>query len=139
MDLRHLVESYKFWDVVTFWAKETLDHEDIVARALARGIICDGLKCQSIDIRWVKDGKGKMEFRGYPYVGYCAEPEGSMIIIRAEALEHLLAIVRKAKTPSQKFLKEEFIFKDDFRDWLEKTEQPLPTFWFPKSKKAVKV
>ncbi|MFC1824758.1 hypothetical protein ACFL9T_18780 [Thermodesulfobacteriota bacterium] len=113
--------------------------ENIVARALAQGIICDGLKCQSIDMRWVKDGKVQMEFRGYPYVGYCAEPDGPMIIIRADALEHLLAIVWKAKTPSQKYLKEEFIFKNDFKAWLEKTEQPLPTFWFSESKKAVKV
>ena len=134
MDLRHLVESYKFWEVATLWAKERLDHEEIVAKALARGIIRDGLKCQSIDMRWVKDGKVKMEFRGYPYVGYCAEPGEPMIILRAEALEHLLAIVRKAKTPSKKWLNEEFIFKDDFKIWLEKTEQPLPHFWFGESK-----
>jgi hypothetical protein len=128
-----MVESYKFWDIVTLWAKERLDHEEIVARALARGIICDGLKCQSIDMRWVKDGKAKMEFRGYPYVGYCAEPGGPMIILRAEALEHLLAIVRKAKTPSKKWLGEEFVFRDDFKAWLNKTEQPLPNFWFGES------
>jgi hypothetical protein len=139
MDLRHMVESYKFWDVVTLWAKERLDHEDIVARALAVGIIKDGLKCQSIDMLWVKDGKVDIIFRGYPYVGYCAEPEGSMVILRAEALEHLLAIVRKAKTPSKKLLKDEFIFKNDFRNWIEKTEQPFPNFWFSESKEEVKV
>jgi len=139
MDLRHMVESYKFWDVVTLWAKERLDHEDIVARALARGVIKDGLKCQSIDIRWVKDGKVNIEFRGYPYVGYCAESEGAMVILRAEALEHLLAIVQKGKTPLKKILKDEFIFKNDFRNWLEKTNQPLPNFWFSESKKVVQV
>ncbi len=54
MSLSHLVESYKYWDIVVLWAKERLEHEDIVARALARGIICDGLKCESIDSRWFK-------------------------------------------------------------------------------------
>jgi len=134
-----MVESYKFWDVVTLWAKERLDHEDIVARALAHGVIKDGLICQSIDIRWIKDGKVKIEFRGYPYVGYCAEPEGSMIILKAEALEHLLAIVRQGKTPLKKLLQDEFIFREDFQNWLEKTDQPLPNFWFSESKKVVKV
>ena len=32
MSLSQLVESYKFWDVVTLWAKEKLEHEDIVAK-----------------------------------------------------------------------------------------------------------
>jgi hypothetical protein len=130
-----MVESYKFWDVVTLWAKERLDHEDIVARALARGVIRDGLLCQSVDMRWVKDNRENMEFRGYPYVGYCAEPEGKMIILRAEALEHLLCIV----TPSKQYLRDEFIFKKDFHDWLEKTDQPLPGFWFSESKRVAEV
>jgi len=32
MSLSQLVESYKFWDVVTHWAKERLEHEETVAR-----------------------------------------------------------------------------------------------------------
>ncbi|MCZ7563748.1 MAG: hypothetical protein M5U08_08015 [Burkholderiales bacterium] len=47
--LTQFVESYRFWDVVTLWARERLEHEDIVAGALARGVVCDGLKLQSVD------------------------------------------------------------------------------------------
>ena len=128
MALSHLVESYKFWDVVVLWAKERLEHENIVARALARGIICDGLKFQSTDPKWFK-GK-EMELRGYPYVGYFAKPCDSMVILNAETLEHLLSIVRKAKTPSREKLQKEFVLRNDFKEWLEETGQPLPIFWF---------
>ncbi len=128
MSLSQLVESYKFWDIATLWAKEKLEHEDIVASALARGIIRDGLKFQSIDTRWVK-GK-ELEFRGEPFVGFVAKPGNSVAVLRADVLEHLLAIVRTAKKPSKKILKDEFILKDDFKNWLKETEQILPSFWF---------
>ena len=36
MDIKHHVESYRFWDVVTQWARETLQHELVMARALAK-------------------------------------------------------------------------------------------------------
>lgn len=128
MPLSHLVESYKFWDVVTLWAKENLEHEDIVARALARGIIRDGLIFQSIDTRWIK-GK-ELEFCGDPYVGFVAKPEGPIAVLRAEVLEHLLSIVRTAKKPSRDIIKDEFVLRDDFKNWLITTNQTLPHFWF---------
>ena len=128
MSLSQLVESYKFWDVVTLWARERLEHEDIVASALARGIIRDGLRFQSIDTRWAKNEK--LDFRGDPYVGFVAKPGQPMVVLRAEALEHLLTIVRTAKKPSRKKLKDEFVLKEDFKNWLEQTGQPLPSFWF---------
>ena len=128
MSLSHLVESYKFWDIVVLWAKERLEHEDIVARALARGIICDGLKFESVDSRWFK-GK-EMELRGYPYVGYFAKPGETMVILNAETLEHLLSIVNTAKTPSRRKIKDEFVLRNDFKKWLKETGQPLPIFWF---------
>jgi len=55
----------------------------------------------------------------------------------ARALEHLLAVVREARRPSRKALREEFIFRDDFRRWLRSTKQPLPAFWFSRSDSAV--
>ncbi len=51
MPLSQLVESFKFWDVVALWAKEQLDHEEVVARALAKAVICDGLRLNSVDKR----------------------------------------------------------------------------------------
>lgn len=55
---------------------------------------------------------------------------GEMMVLRAEALEHLLSIVRKAETPSSAALHEEFIFRDDFKKWLIWSQFPLPAFWY---------
>ncbi len=127
MEYSNLVESYKFWDVVTLWAREKLEHEVIVARVLARGIICDALRFQSINPKFLKSDR---ELQGYPYVGYCACQKEAPVLLRAEALEHLLAVVREAAEPSRLILTEEFIIKSDFRNWIISTKQQLPGFWF---------
>ena len=44
-----LVESFRFWDVVALWARERLEHESLIARVLATGIIRDGLRFQSTE------------------------------------------------------------------------------------------
>ena len=126
MALSNNVESYKFWDVVTLWARELLEHEDIAASALARGIIRDGLKFQSIDTRW--GDKKEIEFKGDPFVGFAAKPGNAVMVLRADVLEHLLAIVRAAKKPSRKILKNEFVLKADFKEWIEDSGQTLPSF-----------
>ncbi len=128
MPLSQFVESYKFWDIVTLWAREKLIYETIVASALAKAIIRQGLKCNSIDTRW--GSEKNLEFKGDPYVGFVSRPDDSVIILRSEALEHLLAIVRTAQKPSNTILKQEFIRKNDFKNWLEETGQELPVFWF---------
>ena len=130
MSVSQIVESYRFWDVVALWGKELLEHEDIVARALARGVIRDGLRFLSVEPKWLKQGKPEVEFRGYPYVGYCAKPDGQMIVLRAEALEHLLSIVERAEIPSRELLHELFVSRESFSDWLSTTKQPRPYFWF---------
>ena len=135
MAARHEIESHKFWDVVTLWAKEQLESEEVVARALAKGVIRDGLKLQSTDTQWRK-GRA-MELKGQPFVGFCAVPGADMTVLRAEALEHLLGVVRQARRPSRSALKEEFITKDDFRRWLRSTKQELPAFWFTRGEGAV--
>jgi hypothetical protein len=135
MATRHQIESYKFWDIVTLWAKEQLETEEIVARALAKGVVRDGLRLQSTDIRWTK-GKS-MELKGQPFVGFCAIPGAEVTVLRAEALEHLLGVVRQARRPSRSLLREEFITKDDFRHWLRDTGQELPAFWFSRGEGAV--
>ena len=126
MALSNNVESYKFWNVVTLWARERLEHEDIAASALARGIIRDGLKFQSIDTRW--GDKKEIEFKGDPFVGFAAKPGNAVMVLRADVLEHLLAIVRAAKKPSRKILKNEFVLKADFKEWIEDSGQTLPSF-----------
>ena len=128
--LTPFVESYRFWDIVTLWGRDRLEHEEIVARALARAVVCDGLRLQSIDPRWLSGGDRGVEFRGYPYVGYCAHPDAKICVLRAEALEHLLGIVRKADIPCRERLTEEFILREDFRAWACSHEMKLPTFWF---------
>ncbi len=132
MPLSQLVESYKFWDVVTHWAKERLEHEETVARALARAVICDGLILNSVDKRWAIGGREKMELKGYPYVGYSPISAGELMVLRAEALTHLLSVVQKAESPSRQLLSEEFIVREGFKRWLVWADQPFPAFWFSK-------
>ena len=127
--LSQRVESYRFWDVVSLWARERLEHEDIVASALAAAVIRDGLRLQAVDARWL-DGKPEVDFRGYPYVGYRARPDSAMSILRATTLAHLLAIVEKAERPQRQSLGEEFIQREDFRQWAEAQGIRLPDFWF---------
>jgi hypothetical protein len=130
MSASQLVESYRFWDVVTLWARESLEHEEIVARALARGVIRDGLRFLSIDPQWAKSNKAELEFFGYPYVGYCAKPNQPIIVLRVKTLEHLLAIVERAEPPLAAVLYELFVSRTDFATWLDETNQSLPKFWF---------
>ncbi len=137
MIARHQVESFKFWDIVTLWAKEELESEEVVARALAKGIVRDGLRLNSTDLRWVKGKPSALALNAQPYVGFCAKPGGELCVLRAEALEHLLAVVREARRPSRKALREEFILREDFRRWLRSTKQSLPAFWFARSNGAV--
>jgi hypothetical protein len=128
--LSPLVESYGFWDVVTLWARERLEHEDIVARALARAVICDGLRIQSVESRWIRGDDHSIEFKGLPYVGYCAKPGSPVCVLRTEVLEHLLAIVHRAELPLRDKLTEAFILRQDFRMWAIAIEPHLPNFWF---------
>ena len=128
--LTQFVESYRFWDVVTLWARERVEHENIVASALARGVVCGGLKLQSVDDRWVEGNDRAVEFRGFPYVGYRAHPAAPMCVIRASALDHLLGIVNRAETPVRERLSEEFLLREGFRDWLLALGLRHPAFWF---------
>ena len=130
MSTRHQVESFRFWDIVKLWAREELESEELVARALAKGIIRDGLRLSSTDLRWIRGKPSALALNGQPYVGFCAKPGGELCVLRAEALEHLLGVVREAKRPSRKALHEEFILREDFRHWLRSTKQALPAFWF---------
>ena len=136
MNPSHLVECFKFWDIVTLWARERLEHEVIVARSLARGVIVDGLRFQSVDPRWLKQDQS---LSGYPYVGFVAVPGGTPVILRAEALEHLLSIVRSAAEPSSTNLSAEFVSRSDFLHWLQSTGQALPAFWFTQGERSAQV
>ena len=137
MPPRHEVESYKFWDIVALWSKEQLEPEEVIARALAKGVVRDGLRLNSTDVRWTKGKGSSLALNGQPYVGFCSAPGAALSVLRAEALEHLLAVVRQARRPSRRVLRDEFILKDDFRRWLRATKQELPAFWFARSDGAV--
>jgi len=135
--LSQLVESYRLADVVRLWARERLEHEEIVTRALARAVISDGLKMQSIDARWEAGGGAqKIAFNGQPYVGFCAKPNASMCVLPSSALDHLLAIIHRAETPSLQKLSEEFLIREDFRDWCNEAGLTLPSFWFSDSSES---
>ena len=128
MNLGHHVESYRFWDIVTQWARETLQHEIVVARALAKGVVRDGLRAQSVDPKWTN--KGTFELRGLPLVGYVAKDGLLPIFIRSSALQHLRDIVDNATTPDAQILFDEFITKQDFYAWLTQARLHPPSFWF---------
>ena len=127
MVLSQHVESYRFWDVVTQWAQEQLQHEQVVARALARGVIRDGLRVQSVDPRWMNPGT--FELRG-PIVGFVAREGVLPIFIRSSALNHLNSVVARAAVPDPHLLFEEFMTKQDFETWLKQSRIALPSFWF---------
>ena len=136
MNPGHLVETYKFWDVAALWATERVENELVIARAMAKGIIVDGLRFQSVDARWFKANRS---LTGYPYVGFTADPDKSPVLLRAEALEHLLSVVRQGTVPSRDVLTEEFVHREDFRSWLAATKQPLPSFWYTDEERKVEV
>lgn len=133
MNPGHLVETYKFWDVVAQWSRESVQAEEVIARALARGVIIDGLRLQSTDPRWMKADRS---LTGSPYVGYSALPDQAPVVLRIEALEYLLAVVRQGVAPSRDVLRVEFLHRDDFARWLDATGQPRPAFWFGTDRKA---
>jgi hypothetical protein len=128
MNLGQHVESYRFWDIVTQWARETLQHEHIIARVLAKGVVRDGLRVQSVDSKWTN--KGTFELRGLPLVGYVAKDGNLPIFIRSSALNHLREIVENAATPDAQILFEEFVTKQDFLAWLVQAGVNPPSFWF---------
>lgn len=128
LSIRHHVESYRFWDIVTQWARETLQHELVMARAMAKGVMRDGLRLQSVDPNWLNEGT--FALRGAPMVGYVAREGNLPIFIRASALRHLADVVERAATPDPDRLFEEFITRQDFRAWLEQQGLELPSFWF---------
>ncbi|QJW84909.1 hypothetical protein HK414_18980 [Ramlibacter terrae] len=128
MLLSQHVESYRFWEVVIQWAQERLQHEHVVARALAKAVVRDGLRVQSVDARWLTPGT--FELRGAPLVGYVAGEGMLPVFIRATALTHLRSIVERAATPQPEALFEEFMAKQDFHVWLTRCGFVLPAFWF---------
>lgn len=128
MNLSQHVESYRFWDIVSLWGRETLQHEVVVARVLAKGVLREGLRVQSVDPKWTK--AGTFELHGAPFVGYVAQPGMLPIIIRSSALRHLREVVEKAAEPNADALFDEFVSKQDFRVWLLAQDIRLPSFWF---------
>lgn len=130
MEVSQSVESYRLWEVVTLWARERLEHEIIIARRLATGFVKGGLRIHSKDSRWLSGAPGKVELLGYPLVGYSPILGEPPVIIRASALEHLLAVVNSGKEPDAAQLHDEFITKPEFLAWLKKSELKPPHFWY---------
>ena len=137
MSLGHKIESHKFWDIVTLWAKERLEHEELVARSLAAAVIRDGLMLYSTDPKWLKGNDGRFELRGTPFAGYSPTGPGEIMVLRIEVLEHLLSVVRAAKTPRKTIIDQEFIYRSDFARWLVWSGESWPEFWFPQGQESI--
>ena len=136
MEVSQHVESYRFAEVVSLWARERLEHEIIIARHLANGFIKSGLRIHSKDSRWLSGAAGEVELLGYPLVGFSPVSGEPPVIIRASALEHLLAVVNSGKEPELSLLHEEFIIKAEFLSWLKKNELIPPRFWYSQAEVA---
>lgn len=121
------VDSFKFGDIVRHWARERLVHEVLVGRELARGVVREGLRLNSVNPHWTDPAT---EFRGSPLVGFAARPGQLPVILRTVALEHLLAVDRQALDADPALLSDEVVARADFRLWLVKTGRSLPAFWF---------
>lgn len=128
MLLSQQVESYRFWEVVTLWAEEKVQHPHVIARVLAKGVLRDGLRVQSVDPTWT--APGTFELRGAPLVGYVAREGALPVFIRASALTHLRSVVERAVVPEPQALFEEFLTKQDFLAWLTRASMAPPAFWF---------
>lgn len=127
------VESFRFADVLRHWARERLVHELVIAKELAVGIIRDGLRFQSIDPQWLPANES---LRGEPLVGYAAKPHMLPVVLRADALQHLLAIERNGVEPDVSRLQDEQVTRSDFRTWLMLTGRAMPAFWFGVEERA---
>lgn len=121
------VESFRFADVFKHWGRERLVHEVVIGRELAKGIIRDGLRFQSTDPKWLH---AEDSLRGEPLVGYAARPHLLPVVLRADALQHLLAIERNGTEPDVSRLQDEHVMRTDFRQWLIQTGRSMPAFWF---------
>lgn len=121
------IESYKFWDVVSLWGRETLEHDVLVARKLANGVIKQGLRFQSKNPKWMDS---KAELLSYPYVGFTVIESEGPIILKAKTLAHLINIVEVKEEPSKNILIDEAVLKTDFKKWLVRTGQSFPQFWY---------
>ena len=127
MDINTQVESYKFWDIVKLWGRETLEHEVVVARKLATGVVKSGLRFQSTNPKWLNSTE---ELLSYPYIGYTSIATDGPIIIKAGVLAHLINVAEEKTDPSKLVLKDEVVLKEDFRKWLVRTGQSFPKFWY---------
>jgi hypothetical protein len=132
MSLSQHVESFRFWDIVAQWAQEQVEHEFVVARAMAKGVLRDGLRVQSVDPRWTNPGT--FELRGAPLVGYVAREGVLPVFIRASALTHIRQVVERGTPPDAALLFEEFVTKQDFGTWIARERLPVPSFWFALAK-----
>ena len=126
------VPRFRYAELVRHWARERLEHDVLVARELARGVLEQGLRLQSVDPKWTP---ASTALRGEPLVGYSAHSTLPPIMIRETALDHLRAIAAEQRDPDYRQLHEEFVTKDDFRKWLVATGRALPAFWFDASER----
>ena len=137
--LSRFVTTYRFWDVVVLWARERLEHEEVVARALASGIIRSGLAVSEYDPdeRTVSVlQEASISLRAAPWTGYRATDSAPLLRIRAATLSHLIAIVEHGLMPSRNLLFQVTIAQEDFGLWADTQEIPRPSFWFSSAKRT---
>lgn len=121
-----MLDHLKLTDVIALWARERLEHDVLVARRIARGVIHEGLRVQSTGGQ--NSPADIASLCGYPYVGYSARPGDAPIVIRVQALEHLMAVFEERTDMQPRKLNEEFVARDALVQWLVHIGQPIPAF-----------
>ena len=134
MDVGQIVDSYTFGDIVRLWSRERLVHEVLVARELARGVLDEGLRLQSVNPKHMKSSES---LRRSPYIGYAGRDKKNPVLLKDTAFEHLRIVAACKVDASLDILRYEFVTKDDFRDWLVHTGRSMPVFWYADEERAI--
>ena len=82
---------------------------------------------ESTDPTWLPASR---PLRGDPFVGDVAAEGAQPVILRADVLAHLLAIVHRAAEPGRDACHGLFVSRRGFRDWMTRQGRALPGFWF---------
>lgn len=126
------VESLKFGDIVRLWGRERLVHEVIVGRELAKGVLREGLRLQSVNPRWFGIHK---TIHGGPIIGFSVRPGAPPVLINQRTLNHLRKVIETQCDPDDRYLSDEFVSRKDFQTWLITTGRAMPIFWFTDSER----
>jgi hypothetical protein len=137
--MKHLITAYSLDDILHRWEEET-DKENL-RLVLLTEIFAENLKVIDpyIDMS-VLDTKEEFLKENGEY-GVCYSSYGGELIFKKKYWEAIRGFVLygyafKGSVPIQTVLENICVRKNDFLNWLKKTDQHLPNFWFSMKEKS---